>query len=71
MLVCNFLVCILNKQLLEVLVCPESGGALEISPKKDELWCRASGLAYPIDNGIPVMLADKARKLSEEEKQGK
>ena len=56
-----------NKQLLNVLVCPKSGGKLIISPDGKELWCRASGLAYPIEQGIPVMLVEQARTLTADE----
>ena len=57
----------LNKQLLAMLVCPVSKASLELDKEASELVCRASGLAYPIRDGIPVMLESEARKLSAEE----
>ncbi len=54
----------LDKKLLDILVCPISKGSLE--QVGDELICRESNLAYPIKDGIPVMLPDEARKLSDE-----
>ena len=53
----------MNKDLLEILVCPESGEELEYDEKKQELICSKSGLAYPIENGIPIMLINRARKI--------
>jgi len=47
-----------------------SKGSLEYDREKDELVCRASGLAYPIRDGIPVMLESEARPLSTDEKLG-
>ena len=51
-------------KLLDILVCPVSKGPLE--QIGDELICKESNLAYPIKDGIPVMLPDEARKLSDE-----
>ena len=48
----------MEKYLLEILVCPKSGGALEFSEKTNELICKKSKLAYPIKNNIPIMLVD-------------
>ena len=53
--------------LLELLVCPVSGGELRYDAEAQELVCEASGLAYPIRDGIPVMLPDEARRLQPEE----
>ena len=58
----------MDKQLLSILVCPESGARLFLSPDGSELLCRASGLAYPIKDGIPILLQQSARQLSEAEK---
>jgi hypothetical protein len=58
----------LDKQLLSILVCPVSKAALEYDQNKQELVCRASGLAYPIRDGIPVMLESEARVLTTDEK---
>ena len=52
----------LDKKLLDLLVCPVSKGPLE--QIGDELVCKVSGLAYPIKDGIPVMLPEEARDLS-------
>jgi uncharacterized protein len=57
----------LDKQLLSMLVCPVSKAPLEYYRERSELVCRASGLAYPIRDGIPVMLESEARKLNAEE----
>lgn len=56
----------MDKKLLEILVCPLCKGKL--LTKKDELICRFDRLAYPIRDGIPVMLEGEARTLSLEEK---
>ncbi len=56
----------MDKKLLEILVCPLCKGKLML--KKDELICRFDRLAYPIRDGIPVMLEGEARMLSLEEK---
>ncbi|KJS09995.1 MAG: hypothetical protein VR73_00180 [Gammaproteobacteria bacterium BRH_c0] len=60
----------MDKQLLSILVCPVSKAPLEYDRDKQELVCRASGLAYPIRDGIPVMLESEARTLSADEKLG-
>ena len=57
----------MNKFLLDILVCPKSGEGLEYNKSTNELICRSSMLAYPIENNIPIMLIDKARKLKKEE----
>ncbi|MDH3642128.1 MAG: Trm112 family protein [Gammaproteobacteria bacterium] len=58
----------LDPKLLELLVCPVTKASLTYRQDVDELWCRASGLAYPIRDGIPVMLEDEARQLTQEER---
>lgn len=58
----------IDKNLLSILVCPVSKAPLEYDQEKQELICKASGLAYPIRDGIPVMLESEARKLTDEEK---
>ncbi|MFC0269384.1 Trm112 family protein [Kushneria aurantia] len=60
----------MDKELLAMLVCPESGGRLEYDREQGELICRESGLAYPIIDGIPVMLTGRARRISVEEELG-
>ncbi len=52
-----------NRTMLEALVCPETRAPLHYDPEKSELVSRAAHLAYPIRNGIPIMLVDEARKL--------
>ena len=52
-----------DPRLLEVLVCPVSRSALTYDREANELISRAAGLAYPIRNGVPVMLRDEARDL--------
>jgi uncharacterized protein len=57
----------IDKKLLSILVCPVSKGDLEYKADRQELWCRSSGLAYPIRDDIPVMLESEARALTQEE----
>lgn len=59
----------IDKKLLSILVCPVSKAALDYLPEQQELICWTSGLAYPIRDGIPVMLENEARTLSLEEKE--
>jgi len=54
-----------DPRLLEVLVCPLTKTALEYDRTANELISRKAGLAYPIRDGIPIMLPDEARKLEE------
>lgn len=60
----------IDKKLLEILVCPVSKAPLEFDQERNELICRASALAYPIRDGIPVMLESEARPLTTDEKLG-
>ena len=53
-----------DPKLLEILVCPISKTRLEYDAEKSELISRAAGLAYPIRDGIPIMLAGEARDLN-------
>ncbi|MCX7381995.1 MAG: Trm112 family protein [Alphaproteobacteria bacterium] len=53
----------LDPRLLEILVCPLTKTTLEYDRAAGELISRAAGLAYPIRDGIPIMLADEARAL--------
>jgi uncharacterized protein len=57
-----------DARLLEILVCPVSKASLVYHKDTEELWCRGSGLAYPIRDGIPVMLEEEARQLTDEER---
>lgn len=54
-----------DPKLLEILVCPLTKNELEYDAKAQELISRSAGLAYPIRDGIPIMLAEEARKLEE------
>ena len=53
----------IDRKLLEILVCPVTKGTLEYDPARNELISRQAKLAYPIRDGIPIMLADEARKI--------
>ncbi len=53
----------LDPRLLEILVCPVTKGPLEYDRNADELVSRKAGLAYPIRDGVPIMLPDEARTL--------
>lgn len=57
----------LDPRLLEVLVCPVSHGPLDYDRSANELISRSAGLAYPIRDGVPVMLPEEARALDEAE----
>ncbi|QJD70472.1 Trm112 family protein [Marinobacterium sp. LSUCC0821] len=58
----------MDPKLLDILVCPVSKAPLEWDKESNELICRTSGLAYPIRDGIPVMLESEARTLSNDER---
>ena len=55
-----------DSKLLELLVCPVSKTVLEYDEKRQELISRVAKLAYPIRDGIPIMLPDEARHLDDE-----
>ena len=55
----------INQELLNILVCPQSKAPLTLDKENQELICEDSGLAYPIRDGIPVMLVSEARKMNE------
>ena len=57
-----------DPRLLDLLVCPLTKATLHYDREKQELVSRAAGLAYPIRGGVPVMLQDEARRLSDEER---
>ena len=57
----------IDPKLLEILVCPLTKTRLEYDREKQELVSRAARLAYPIRDGIPIMLADEARELGPDE----
>ena len=52
-----------DRRMLEALICPRTQTTLTYDAEKKELVSKAAGLAYPIRNGIPVMLVDEARVL--------
>ncbi len=60
----------IDDKLLSILVCPVSKAPVEYDREKQELICKASGLAYPVRDGIPVMLEGEARQLTADEKLG-
>ena len=53
----------IDPKLLEILVCPMTKGPLRYDRERQELISEQAGLAYPIRDGIPIMLPDEARKL--------
>jgi uncharacterized protein YbaR (Trm112 family) len=57
----------LDPKLLEILVCPLTKTVLVYDRERGELISKAAGLAYPIRNGIPIMLPSEARELTEAE----
>jgi len=57
----------MDKKLLDILVCPITKGPLIYDKKNQELISRSARLAYPIKDGIPVMLEEDARELTAEE----
>jgi len=57
----------MDPKLLEILVCPLCKGPLVYQKEARELICKADRLAFPIRDGIPVMLVDEARRLEETE----
>ena len=58
----------MDARLLEILVCPLCKGPLDYLKDKHELVCKADRLAYPIRDGIPVMLESEARTLTTDER---
>jgi uncharacterized protein len=58
----------MDAKLLQILVCPVTKGPLIFDKKNNELISKSARLAYPIRDGIPVMLEDEARKLAADEK---
>ncbi|MDA7723640.1 Trm112 family protein [Pseudomonadales bacterium] len=55
----------MDSKLLELLVCPVSKTSLVYMREQQELWCRVSRLAYPINDDIPSLLPDEARTLTD------
>ena len=58
----------IDPKLLEILVCPLTKTTLYYDREKQELVSKAAGLAYPIRGGVPIMLADEARQLTDDER---
>jgi len=54
-----------DPKLLEILVCPLTKGPLEYDREKNELISKSAKLAYPVRDGIPIMLVDEAREIEE------
>ena len=61
----------IDPKLLEILVCPLTKGPLRYDRATQELISEEAGLAYPIRDGIPIMLVDEARRLRDDETQAK
>ena len=57
----------MDTKLLELLVCPVTKGPLNFDRKRQELLSRSARLAYPVRHGIPILLENEARTLSDEE----
>ena len=53
----------MKNDLLKMLVCPKTKGPLIYDKKNQELISKKAGLAYPIEDGIPILLIEKARKI--------
>lgn len=54
---------VVDPKLLEILVCPLSHGPLSYDRERQELVSEQAGLAYPVRDGIPILLVDEARRL--------
>ena len=57
----------MDPKLLELLVCPVTKGHLDLDRRRQELISRSARLAYPIRDGIPILLEEEARTLSDDE----
>ena len=57
----------MDPRLLEILVCPVCKGKLDYDKSAQELTCKPCHLAYPVRDGIPIMMQDEARQVSEEQ----
>jgi uncharacterized protein YbaR (Trm112 family) len=57
----------MDSKLLELLVCPVTKGPLQFDRERQELVSRSARLAYPVRDGIPILLEQEARTLSDEE----
>jgi uncharacterized protein len=54
----------IDKKLLDILVCPISKGPLKYNKEGNELISLEAGLAFPVEDGVPIMLLDRARKIN-------
>ncbi len=52
-----------SKKLLEVLACPKCKASLNYKKQKNKLECKKCKLAYPVEDGIPIMLSEEAEKI--------
>jgi uncharacterized protein YbaR (Trm112 family) len=59
----------MDKKLLDILACPLCKSPLLYRAAPEELLCKADGLAFPVRDGIPVMLEEEARALSDDERE--
>lgn len=57
----------LDKKLLTILACPICKGPVKYKKDQQELWCKVDALAFPVKDGIPVMLENEARSLNADE----
>ena len=53
----------INRKMLEALICPQTGAPLKYDAQRQELISKSAHLAYPIRNGIPIMLVGEAREI--------
>jgi uncharacterized protein YbaR (Trm112 family) len=60
----------MDAKLLQILVCPVTKGPLTLNKESNELISKSARLAYPIKDGIPVLLEEEARKLTDDEALG-
>ena len=60
----------LDPSLVEKLVCPATRTRLRFDPERHELVSDEAGLAYPVRNGVPILLIEEARQLGEDEQGG-
>ena len=54
-----------DRRMIEAMVCPNTHGTLQYDAERQELVSKTAGLAYPIRDGIPIMLVDEARRLGD------
>ena len=54
-----------DKSLLTIIVCPKTHTPLVLDKEKGELISKAAGLAYPIKNGVPILIIDQAREIQD------